>query len=63
MKIGSGILNVDPRTPALLAQTAAGLDALSGGRAMGSVPQARRSSRAGTGRRTTSHWAAPRPSN
>lgn len=34
MKIGSGILNVYSRTPALLAQTAAGLDALSGGRAM-----------------------------
>ncbi|MFF3648607.1 LLM class F420-dependent oxidoreductase [Streptomyces sp. NPDC002181] len=34
MKIGSAILNVYSRTPALLAQTAAGLDALSGGRAL-----------------------------
>lgn len=34
MKIGSAILNVYSRTPALIAQTAAGLDAMSGGRAM-----------------------------
>lgn len=34
MRIGSAILNVYSRTPALIAQTAAGLDALSGGRAM-----------------------------
>ncbi|MEU8844344.1 LLM class F420-dependent oxidoreductase [Streptomyces roseus] len=34
MKIGSAILNVYSRTPALVAQTAAGLDALSGGRAL-----------------------------
>jgi F420-dependent oxidoreductase-like protein len=34
MKIGSGILNVYSRTPALIAQTAAGLDAISGGRAI-----------------------------
>ncbi|MGW7542794.1 LLM class F420-dependent oxidoreductase [Streptomyces sp. NPDC054770] len=34
MKIGSGILNVYSRTPALIAQTAAGLDAVSGGRAI-----------------------------
>ncbi|GAA4810021.1 LLM class F420-dependent oxidoreductase [Streptomyces ziwulingensis] len=33
-RIGSAILNVYSRTPALLAQTAAGLDALTGGRAM-----------------------------
>ncbi|MFI6770396.1 LLM class F420-dependent oxidoreductase [Streptomyces sp. NPDC050355] len=33
-KIGSAILNVYSRTPALIAQTAAGLDALSGGRAL-----------------------------
>ncbi|WP_327279506.1 LLM class F420-dependent oxidoreductase [Streptomyces sp. NBC_00597] len=34
MKIGSAILNVYSRTPALIAQTAAGLDAVSGGRAL-----------------------------
>ncbi|MEU8484081.1 LLM class F420-dependent oxidoreductase [Streptomyces sp. NPDC048641] len=34
MKIGAGILNVYSRTPALIAQTAAGLDAVSGGRAV-----------------------------
>ncbi|MGW7412214.1 LLM class F420-dependent oxidoreductase [Streptomyces sp. NPDC054863] len=34
MKIGAGILNVYSRTPALIAQTAAGLDAISGGRAL-----------------------------
>ncbi|MFD3558388.1 LLM class F420-dependent oxidoreductase [Streptomyces sp. NPDC058686] len=34
MKIGAGILNVYSRTPALIAQTAAGLDAVSGGRAI-----------------------------
>ncbi|MEU8774405.1 LLM class F420-dependent oxidoreductase [Streptomyces sp. NPDC048606] len=34
MKIGSAILNVYSRTPALIAQTAAGLDAISGGRAV-----------------------------
>ncbi|MEV7558489.1 LLM class F420-dependent oxidoreductase [Streptomyces sp. NPDC089795] len=34
LKIGSAILNVYSRTPGLIAQTAAGLDALSGGRAM-----------------------------
>ncbi|MEU9159829.1 LLM class F420-dependent oxidoreductase [Streptomyces sp. NPDC048424] len=34
MKIGSAILNVYSRTPGLIAQTAAGLDALSGGRAL-----------------------------
>ncbi|UKY53774.1 LLM class F420-dependent oxidoreductase [Streptomyces inhibens] len=33
-EIGSAILNVYSRTPALIAQTAAGLDALSGGRAL-----------------------------
>ncbi|WP_411104489.1 LLM class F420-dependent oxidoreductase [Streptomyces sp. cmx-4-9] len=34
MKIGSAIVNVYSRTPALIAQTAAGLDAVSGGRAL-----------------------------
>ncbi|MFI5805245.1 LLM class F420-dependent oxidoreductase [Streptomyces sp. NPDC051561] len=34
MRIGSGILNVYSRTPALIAQTGAGLDAISGGRAL-----------------------------
>ncbi|MFD5543501.1 LLM class F420-dependent oxidoreductase [Streptomyces sp. NPDC127079] len=34
MKIGSAILNLYSRTPALIAQTAAGLDAVSGGRAI-----------------------------
>ncbi|MFD9858880.1 LLM class F420-dependent oxidoreductase [Streptomyces alboflavus] len=34
MRIGAGILNVYSRTPALIAQTAAGLDAVSGGRAI-----------------------------
>ncbi|CAM5674823.1 LLM class F420-dependent oxidoreductase [Streptomyces spiroverticillatus] len=34
MKIGAGILNVYSRTPALIAQTGAGLDAISGGRAL-----------------------------
>ncbi|MFF1708490.1 LLM class F420-dependent oxidoreductase [Streptomyces sp. NPDC058268] len=34
MKIGAAILNVYSRTPALIAQTAAGLDAISGGRAI-----------------------------
>ncbi|MGW4509978.1 LLM class F420-dependent oxidoreductase [Streptomyces sp. NPDC004436] len=34
MKIGSAIVNVYSRTPGLIAQTAAGLDALSGGRAL-----------------------------
>ena len=34
VKIGSAILNIYSRTPALLAQTAAGIDALSGGRAL-----------------------------
>ncbi|MFD9885748.1 LLM class F420-dependent oxidoreductase [Streptomyces alboflavus] len=34
MRIGAGILNVYSRTPALIAQTAAGLDAISGGRAI-----------------------------
>lgn len=34
MRIGSAILNVYSRTPALIAQTAAGLDALTGGRAI-----------------------------
>ncbi|WP_330279383.1 LLM class F420-dependent oxidoreductase [Streptomyces sp. NBC_00569] len=34
MKIGAAILNVYSRTPALIAQTAAGLDAVSGGRAV-----------------------------
>ncbi|WP_299538111.1 LLM class F420-dependent oxidoreductase [uncultured Streptomyces sp.] len=34
MKIGSAILNVYSRTPALIAQTAAGLDALTEGRAL-----------------------------
>jgi F420-dependent oxidoreductase-like protein len=33
-KIGSAIVNVYSRTPALIAQTAAGLDAISGGRAL-----------------------------
>ncbi|MFI9051478.1 LLM class F420-dependent oxidoreductase [Streptomyces sp. NPDC053427] len=33
-RIGSAILNVYSRTPALIAQTAAGLDAVSGGRAL-----------------------------
>ena len=34
MRIGAGILNVYSRTPALIAQTGAGLDAISGGRAL-----------------------------
>lgn len=34
MQIGSAILPIYSRTPALLAQTAAGLDAVSGGRAI-----------------------------
>ncbi|QEU90279.1 LLM class F420-dependent oxidoreductase [Streptomyces kanamyceticus] len=34
MRIGAAILNVYSRTPALIAQTAAGLDAISGGRAI-----------------------------
>ncbi|MEU3947891.1 LLM class F420-dependent oxidoreductase [Streptomyces sp. NPDC029526] len=34
MRIGSAVLNVYSRTPALIAQTAAGLDALTGGRAI-----------------------------
>src|SRR3954471_8014459 len=34
IEIGSAILNVYSRTPALLAQTAAGLDNVSGGRAI-----------------------------
>ncbi|MFF0141174.1 LLM class F420-dependent oxidoreductase [Streptomyces sp. NPDC005227] len=34
MRIGAAILNVYSRTPALIAQTAAGLDAVSGGRAI-----------------------------
>ncbi|MGW4996630.1 LLM class F420-dependent oxidoreductase [Streptomyces hydrogenans] len=34
MRIGSAILNVYSRSPALIAQTAAGLDALTGGRAL-----------------------------
>ena len=34
MQLGSGILNVYSRTPALLAQSAAGLDEISGGRAI-----------------------------
>ncbi|MFE9835867.1 LLM class F420-dependent oxidoreductase [Streptomyces sp. NPDC005551] len=34
VKIGAAILNVYSRTPALIAQTAAGLDAVSGGRAL-----------------------------
>ncbi|WJV45115.1 LLM class F420-dependent oxidoreductase [Streptomyces flavofungini] len=34
VRIGAGILNVYSRTPALIAQTAAGLDAISGGRAV-----------------------------
>jgi F420-dependent oxidoreductase-like protein len=34
MQLGSGILNIYSRTPAALAQTAAGLDELSGGRAI-----------------------------
>lgn len=34
MKIGAAILNVYSRTPALIAQTGAGLDAISGGRAL-----------------------------
>src|SRR3954462_9842514 len=34
VEIGSAILNVYSRTPALLAQTAAGLDSVSGGRAV-----------------------------
>ncbi|MFD6288483.1 LLM class F420-dependent oxidoreductase [Streptomyces sp. NPDC060205] len=34
MKIGAAVLNVYSRTPALIAQTAAGLDALTGGRAL-----------------------------
>jgi F420-dependent oxidoreductase-like protein len=34
IQLGSGILNIYSRTPALLAQTAAGLDDLSGGRAI-----------------------------
>ncbi|GAA2606045.1 MULTISPECIES: LLM class F420-dependent oxidoreductase [Streptomyces] len=34
MRIGSAVLNVYSRTPALIAQTAAGLDALTGGRAL-----------------------------
>ena len=34
MQIGAAILNVYSRTPALIAQTAAGLDAISGGRAL-----------------------------
>ncbi|MGW2282433.1 LLM class F420-dependent oxidoreductase [Streptomyces sp. NPDC001770] len=34
MRIGAAILNVYSRTPALIAQTAAGLDAISGGRAL-----------------------------
>ncbi|MFD9203307.1 LLM class F420-dependent oxidoreductase [Streptomyces anthocyanicus] len=34
MRIGSAVLNVYSRSPALIAQTAAGLDALTGGRAL-----------------------------
>ncbi|MBQ1088825.1 LLM class F420-dependent oxidoreductase [Streptomyces sp. B93] len=34
LRVGSAILNVYSRTPALIAQTAAGLDALTGGRAL-----------------------------
>ncbi|MCF3121639.1 LLM class F420-dependent oxidoreductase [Streptomyces arenae] len=34
MKIGAAVINVYSRTPALIAQTAAGLDAISGGRAI-----------------------------
>lgn len=34
LRIGSAVLNVYSRTPALIAQTAAGLDALTGGRAL-----------------------------
>lgn len=34
MQLGSGILNIYSRTPALLAQSAAGLDEISGGRAI-----------------------------
>src|SRR5580658_5457136 len=34
IQIGSGILPIYSRTPALIAQTAAGVDALSGGRAL-----------------------------
>ncbi|WP_345680181.1 LLM class F420-dependent oxidoreductase [Yinghuangia aomiensis] len=34
VQVGPGVLNVFSRTPALLAQTAAGLDAVSGGRAV-----------------------------
>jgi len=34
LEIGTGIINVYSRTPALIAQTAAGLDAVSGGRAL-----------------------------
>ena len=34
VEIGSAILNIYSRTPTLLAQTAAGLDNVSGGRAM-----------------------------
>lgn len=60
MRIGSAILNVYSRTPALIAQTAAGLDAASGGApSSASAPPAPRWSRAGTAAATAARWAAP----
>ena len=61
VEIGSAILNIYSRTPALLAQTAAGpRQRLRRARdARASAPAARRSSRAGTACPTRSRWAAP----
>ena len=60
IQIGSAILNIYSRTPGALLQTAAGLDNVSGGRAiLGSASAARRSSRASTACPTASRWRGP----
>ena len=60
MELGSGILPIYSRTPALTAMTAAGLDAVSGGgSSWGWAARARRSSKAGTACRSTSPSVEP----
>ena len=60
IEIGAAILNIFSRTPGTLAQTAAGLDNVSGGRAiLGLGASGPRSSRGGTACPTSARWAAP----
>jgi alkanesulfonate monooxygenase SsuD/methylene tetrahydromethanopterin reductase-like flavin-dependent oxidoreductase (luciferase family) len=59
IKVGTAIMQMPARTPAMTAMTATTLDQISGGRfLLGSVPRARRWSRAGTASPTASRCSA-----